>query len=221
MQIEFNANKRDLQGTGASRRLRRAHRIPGILYGGTEAPQAIDMDHNELFQLMRKEVFYSSVLTVNLGGAKQMCLLRDVQRHPYRMQILHVDFQRIDATHAIHQKIPLHFVNADIAPGVKLGGGMVSHTMNDIDVKCLPADLPAFIEVDLKDLAAGQSIHVSQLALPKGVEVVHHGEGDPVVASIIMKGGGAVEEEAEAAPAAVAPAAPAAPVKKAERVDKR
>ena len=221
MQLEFNANKRDGQGTGASRRLRRTGRVPGILYGGQSAPQQIDIDHNELFQLLRKEAFYSSVLNVNLEGKKEMCLLRDVQRHPYRMQILHVDFQRIDATHAIHQKIPLHFVNADIAPGVKLGGGMVSHTMNDIDVKCLPADLPAFIEVDLKDLVAGQSIHVSQLALPKGVEVVHHGEGDPVVASIIMKGGGAVEEEAEAAPAAVAPAVPAAPVKKAERVDKR
>ena len=137
------------------------------------------------------------------------------------MQILHVDFQRIDATHAIHQKVPLHFINADIAPGVKIGGGMVSHVMNDVDVKCLPADLPSFIEVDLKDLAAGQAIHVSQLPLPKGVEIVHHGEGDPVVANILMKGGSAGEEEAEAAPAAVAPAAPAAPVKKAERVDKR
>ena len=220
MQLEFNAKKREGQGTGASRRLRRAGRVPGILYGGVAAPQQIDIDHNELFQLLRKEAFYSSVLNVNLDGAKEMCLLRDVQRHPYRMQILHVDFQRIDATHKIHQKVPLHFVNADIAPGVKLGGGMVSHTMNDIDVKCLPADLPAFIEVDLKDLAAGQSIHVSQLALPKGVEVVHHGEGDPVVASIVMKGGGAVEEP-EAAPVAVAPAAPAKPEKKAERVDKR
>jgi len=221
MQLEFNANKRDGQGTGASRRLRRTGRVPGILYGGQSAPQQIDIDHNELFQLLRKEAFYSSVLNVNLEGKKEMCLLRDVQRHPYRMQILHVDFQRIDATHAIHQKVPLHFINADIAPGVKIGGGMVSHVMNDVDVKCLPADLPSFIEVDLKDLAAGQAIHVSQLPLPKGVEIVHHGEGDPVVANILMKGGSAGEEEAEAAPAAVAPAAPAAPVKKAERVDKR
>jgi large subunit ribosomal protein L25 len=219
MQLEFNANKRDGQGTGASRRLRRTGRVPGILYGGPSAPQQIDIDHNELFQLLRKEAFYSSVLNVNLEGAKEMCLLRDVQRHPYRMQILHVDFQRIDATHTIHQKVPLHFINAEIAPGVKLGGGMVSHTMNDIDVKCLPADLPAFIEVDLKDLAAGQSIHVSQLVLPKGVEVVQHGEGDPVVASIVMKGAGPAEEP-EAAPVVVA-AAPAAPARKAERVDKR
>jgi large subunit ribosomal protein L25 len=142
----------------------------------------------------------------------------DVQRHPYRMQILHVDFQRVDATHKIHQKVPLHFINADIAPGVKLSGGIVSHVMNEVDVKCLPADLPTFIEVDLKDLVAGHSLHVSQLALPKGVEVVHHGEGDPVVATILVKGG-AVAEEAEAQ-AVVAPAA-AAPAKKAERVDKR
>jgi large subunit ribosomal protein L25 len=219
MQLEFNAKKRDGQGTGASRRLRRTGRVPGILYGGTATPQQIDIDHNELYQLLRKEAFYSSVLNVNLDGAKEMCLLRDVQRHPYRMQILHVDFQRIDATHMIHQKVPLHFVNADIAPGVKLGGGMVSHVMNDVDVKCLPADLPTFIEVDLKDLAAGTSIHVSQLALPKGVEVVHHGEGDPVVVTITMKGG-AQAEEPEAAPVVVA-AAPAAPVRKAERVDKR
>ncbi len=219
MQLEFNANKRDGQGTGASRRLRRTGRVPGILYGGPTAPQQIDIDHNELFQLLRKEAFYSSVLNVNLEGQKEMCLLRDVQRHPYRMQILHVDFQRIDATHKIHQKVPLHFVNADIAPGVKLGGGMVSHVMNDVDVKCLPADLPAFIEVDLKDLDAGNSIHVSQLALPKGVEIVHHGEGDPVVATIMMKGGAAEEVEVVAAP--VVAAAPAAPVRKAERVDKR
>ena len=219
MQLEFGAKKRDDQGTGASRRLRRTGRVPGILYGGTAAPQSIDIDHNELFQLQRKEAFYSSVLTINIDGAKEICLFRDIQRHPYRMQILHVDFQRIDATHKIHQKVPLHFINADIAPGVKLSGGMVSHVMNDVDVKCLPADLPTFLEVDLKDLVAGHSIHVSQLVLPKGVEVVHHGEGDPVVATILLKGGGSAVEEVEAAP--VVAAAPAAPVKKAERVDKR
>ena len=220
MQLEFNANKRDGQGTGASRRLRRTGRVPGILYGGAGAAQSIDINHNELFQLLRKEAFYSSVLNVNLDGKKEMCLLRDVQRHPYRPVILHVDFQRIDAAHKIHQKVPLHFVNAEIAPGVKLGGGMVSHVMNDVNVKCLPADLPSFIEVDLKELDAGNSIHVSQLVLPKGVEVVHHGEGDPVVATIMMKGGSAAEDEPEVAAPVVA-AAPAAPVRKAERVDKR
>jgi large subunit ribosomal protein L25 len=219
MQIEFSAKKRDGQGTGASRRLRRTGRVPGIIYGGTGAAQSIDIDHNELFQLMRKEAFYSSVLTANIDGVKEICLFRDVQRHPYRIQILHIDFQRIDATHKIHQKVPLHFINADIAPGVKLNGGMVSHVTNEVDVKCLPADLPAFIEVDLKDLASGQSIHISQLALPAGVEVVHHGDADPVVATIMLKGGSATTEEVEVAP--VVAAAPAAPVRKAERVDKR
>jgi len=220
MQLEFNANKRDGQGTGASRRLRRTGRVPGILYGGGATPQQIDIDHNELFQLLRKEAFYSSVLNVNLEGKKEMCLLRDVQRHPYRPVILHVDFQRIDASHKIHQKVPLHFVNADIAPGVKLGGGMVSHVMNEVDVKCLPADLPTFIEVDLKDLASGNSIHVSQLVLPKGVEIVHHREGDPVVATIMMKGGSAAEE-VEEAPVAVAAPVEKKAEKKSEKTDKR
>jgi large subunit ribosomal protein L25 len=227
MQIEFNAKQREAQGTGASRRLRNAGRIPGILYGGEAAAQPIEMDHNELFQALRKEAFYSSVLTMNLGGQKQMCLLRDVQRHPFKALILHLDFQRIDASHKIHQKVPLHFVNADVAPGVKLGGGMVQHVITDIDVKCLPKDLPSFIEVDLKDLAAGHSMHVSELKLPAGVELVLHKGEDPVVATIVVRGGGAASEEAvEAAPAAeAAVAAPApekkAPEKKSEKTDKR
>ena len=158
MQFEINATKREVQGSSASRRLRRAGRVPGILYGGTALPQAIEFDHNELFQHLRKEAFYSSVLTMNVDGAKEMCLLRDVQRHAYKPLILHVDFQRIDATHQIHQKVRLHFVNADIAPGVKLSGGMVQHVMTEVDVKCLPKDLPPFIEVDLKDLVGGASM---------------------------------------------------------------
>ena len=195
MEIEFNATKRVTQGTGASRRLRRAGRVPGILYGGAGEPQSIDIDHNELFQHLRKEAFYSSVLAMNLDGSKQTCLLRDVQRHPYRQQILHVDFQRIDATHQIHQKVPLHFVNADIAPGVKLSGGMVQHVMTELDVRCLPKDLPAFIEVDLKDLIGGHSLHLSEVKLPAGVEAVVHKGEDPVVATIVVRGGGAAAEE--------------------------
>ncbi|HQR03882.1 MAG: 50S ribosomal protein L25/general stress protein Ctc [Proteobacteria bacterium] len=216
MSFEINATKREQQGTSASRRLRRASRVPGIVYGGTAKPQSIDMDHNDVFQALRKEAFYSSVLNLNVDGQKETVLLRDVQRHPYKAIILHVDFQRVDANRAIHQKVPLHFVNGDVAPGVKTQGGMVSHVMTDVNVKCLPGDLPAFIEVDLKDLSAGHSIHVSQLALPKGVEVVHHGEGDPVVATILVKGGGKADEEPVAdAPAAAPAAAPApAPEKK-------
>ncbi|CAB1370787.1 50S ribosomal protein L25/general stress protein Ctc [Denitratisoma oestradiolicum] len=207
MQFEINAKKRDLQGSSASRRLRRDGRVPGIVYGAPGAPQSIDIDHNELFQALRKEAFHSSVVTLNIEGEKQMALLRDVQAHAYKAIVLHVDFQRVDATHKVHQKVPLHFINADIAPGVKTQGGMISHVMTEVDVKCLPGDLPAFIEVDLKDMSSGHSIHVSQLPLPKGVEVVHHGEGDPVVATLLVKGGKA-DEEAEA-PAAEAAAAPA------------
>jgi large subunit ribosomal protein L25 len=221
MQLEFNANKRDGQGTGASRRLRRTGRVPGILYGGGVTPQSIDIDHNELFQLLRKEAFYSSVLNVNLDGKKEMCLLRDVQRHPYRPVILHADFQRVDAAHKLHQKVPLHFVNADVSPGVKLSGGMVQHVMTDLDVRCLAKDLPAFIEVDLKDMVTGHSMHVSHLVLPAGVEAVLHKGEDPVVATVIVRGGKAEEEvvEAEVAPVAAAAAAPAE--KKSEKTDKR
>jgi len=199
MQFQINATQREVQGSSASRRLRRSGRVPGILYGGTTAPQMIEFDHNELYQALRKEAFHSSVIHMNLAGMQQMCLLRDVQMHPYKLIIKHVDFQRIDATQKIHQKVPLHFINAEIAPGVKLDGGMVQHVATELDVKCLPKDLPEFIEVDLKDLKGGQAIHVSQIALPPGVEIVHHGEGDPVVASIVVRGGGAASD-VESAP---------------------
>ena len=224
MQLEFNANKRDDQGTGASRRLRRTGRVPGILYGGTAKPQSIDIDHNELFQLLRKEAFYSSVLNVNLDGIKEMCLLRDVQRHPYRPVILHADFQRVDATKKLHQKVPLHFVNADVSPGVKLSGGMVQHVLTDLNVRCLAQDLPSFIEVDLKDMVQGHSLHVSELKLPAGVEAVMHKGEDPVVATVIVRGGKADEEADAAAAVEAAPVAAAAPApveKKSEKTDKR
>lgn len=203
MQYEFNAQPRTLQGTGASRRLRKAGRVPGVVYGGEKSAQAIDIDHNEIWHKLRKEAFHSSVLNMNLGGASETVLLRDIQMHPFKRQILHLDFQRIDATHQIHQKVPLHFINADIAPGVKLQGGIVSHVINELDVKCLPGDLPEFIEVDLKELSAGHSIHVTALKLPKGVEAVLHKGEDPVVVTIAIPRGGLTEE---AAPAAAAPA---------------
>jgi large subunit ribosomal protein L25 len=202
MQIEFKATKRVEQGTGASRRLRRAGRIPGIIYGAETEAQAIDVDHNELYHLLKKEAFHASVLSVELDGAKQNVVLRDTQWHPFRQQVLHLDFQRVDATHKLHLKVPLHFVNGDASPAVKLGGCMISHTITELDVECLAANLPEFIEVDLKTLQAGESIHVSQLSLPAGVAIVAHGEGDPVVATALTVKGAATEEAAEGEAAA-------------------
>ena len=201
MQFEINASKRTLQGSGASRRLRHANKVPGIIYGGTAAPVMIELPHNELLLALRKEAFHSSIISLKIGGATETVVLRDSQMHPYKPLVLHVDFLRVDATHAIHQKVPLHFVNADIAVGVKLSGGVVSHAMNEVDVACMPQDLPAFIEVDLKDLEGGQTLHVSQLSYPKGVKPVMHGEDDPVVVAITVKKAAAAEGE-EAAPAA-------------------
>ena len=200
MKFELNAYKRELQGSGASRRLRRANKVPGIIYGGAAAPALIELDHNDLLLALRKEAFHSSVLSLKIDGKVETVLLRDSQMHPYKPLVLHVDFLRVDATHAIHQKVPLHFVNADIAVGVKLDGGVVSHAMNEIDVACLPQDLPAFIEVNLKDLKGGQTLHVSQLAYPQGVKPVMHGDDDPVVVAITVKK--AAAEGEEAAPAA-------------------
>jgi large subunit ribosomal protein L25 len=203
MQISITAQSRTLQGTGASRRLRRANRIPAILYGGGHEPSLIDLDHNDLFHKLKLEAFHSSILTMELDGGKQQVLLRNVQMHPFRLLVLHLDFQRVAADQKVHMKVPLHFVNADIAPGVKLSSGLVSHVMNEVDVSCLPKDLPEFIEVDLKDLTAGHSIHLSQLSVPEGVEFVTPKGEDPTVVTIIIPRAVAAEEAAAgAAPAA-------------------
>ena len=198
MQFEMNAQSRNEQGTGASRRLRRTGKVPAIVYGGSEAAQAIELDHNTILLNLRKEAFHASVLTLNIDGKKRSVLLRDSQMHAYKPLVLHVDFQRVDANQKLHQKVPLHFVNADIAPGVKLSGGIVSHVMNEVEVSCLPANLPAFIEVDMKDLKVAQSIHAKELVLPKGVSLVLHGQDNPVVAAISAKKGGSDEEAAAA-----------------------
>jgi len=200
MQIEINATKRDTQGTGASRRLRRAGRVPGIVYGGGKDAQSVDFDHKELYFGLKNEAFHSSVLTLNLDGAKESVLLRDFQMHPYKPFLQHVDFQRVDATHKVHVKVPLHFLNADTAPGVKQSGGVVSHIYTEVDVVCLPADLPEFIEVDLSELASGHSLHMSHLKLPKGVELTGlHGEDPTVVTILGAKAEAAEEGEAPAA----------------------
>lgn len=197
MKIEIKAEPRSLQGTGASRRLRRESKVPGILYGAGKDAQPIQLDHKDLYFKLKTEAFHSSILDMEIGSDKLQVLLRDYQMHPFKMQVLHADFQRVAADRKIHMKIPLHFVNADIAPGVKVAGGAVQHIANELDITCLPKDLPEFIEVDLKDLHAGHSIHVSGLKLPAGVESVALAKGDDItVATIVMTRAMSAEEEA-------------------------
>ncbi len=162
MQFEVIANARTLQGTGASRRLRRAGTVPGIVYGGEAAPVAIETNHNDLLLKMKKEAFYSSVINMVIDGKKEQVLLRDYQTHAYKQLILHVDFQRVDATHELHIKVPLHFVNEEAGPGVKLNGGLVNHVTTELDIHCLAKDLPEFIEVDLGAMNIGDNIHASR-----------------------------------------------------------
>lgn len=195
MQFELIAQSRTLQGTSASRRLRRASKVPGIVYGGAAAAQNIEVDHNDLLLKLKKEAFHSSIINLVIDGKKEQVLLRDTQRHAYKLQVLHVDFQRVDATHELHIKVPLHFINEEVAPGVKLGGGLVNHVVTEVEVHCLAKDLPEFIEVDLSALKVGDSIHLSQLKLPNGVQLVAHASDD-VVVGIVGKGGAAEGEAA-------------------------
>src|SRR5450432_550245 len=185
-QHEFTAFPRGTEGRGASRRLRRSGRAPGIVYGGTANPQPIELDHNALIHALRKEAFHSSILTMKFEGAAQRVLLRDVQMHPFRNEVLHVDFQRVEENHKIHIKVPLHFTHAEDSPAHKTTDAIISHVLTELDVSCLPKDLPAFIEVDLSTLAVGQSIHVAILTLPPGVTAVTRGGESPVVATAIV-----------------------------------
>jgi len=202
MHIEINAQKREMQGTGASRRLRHAGRVPGVVYGGDKAAQMIDLDHNELYHRLKQEAFHASILLLNFDGSKEQVLLRDTQMHPYKQAVMHVDFQRVSQQGKVHMKVPLHFINAETAPGVKLSHGTVTHVLTEVDVSCLPKDLPEFIAVDLGSLEAGHSIHLSGLALPAGVELVDllHGNDKAAVSIAAPRGGvAAAEGEGEAA----------------------
>jgi len=206
--IEFTAFARNTEGRGASRRMRRAGKAPGIVYGGTVAPTPIELDHNALFHALRGEAFHSSILTMKLDGAATKVLLRDVQMHPFRNEILHVDFQRVEENKKIHMKVPLHFIKGDESPAVKLSAAIISHVTTDLNIACLPKDLPGFIEVDLSALEVGHALHVSSVKLPSGVSVVTRGKNDPVVAAAIVPRA-QVETEEETAAAATAAAAAA------------
>ena len=213
--IEITAMSRSLQGTGASRRLRGTGKVPGIIYGGEEPAKNVEFDHNGLFHQLKQEAFHASILSMNVDGKKQRVLLRDVQMHPWKQLVLHVDFQRVSANKKIHMKVPLHFINADISPGVKTGGGIVSHVMNEMDITCLPDDLPEFIEVDLQALEIGAAVHLADLKIPNGVESVQLVRGDNAVVATVQIPRAIVEPEpvvaaAVAEGAAVEGAAPAA-----------
>jgi large subunit ribosomal protein L25 len=208
MKIEIKAEPRSLQGTGASRRLRRESKVPGILYGAGKEAQPIQLDHKDLYFKLKMEAFHASILDMEIGAEKAQVLLRDYQMHPFKQMILHADFQRVAADRKIHVKVPLHFINADISPGVKLAGGLVQHVQNDLDIICLPKDLPEFIEVDLVQLQAGHSLHVSGMKLPAGVESVALAKGDDLtIATVVIPRVVTAEEEAAEATVAAPSAA--------------
>ncbi|MCE1182538.1 MAG: 50S ribosomal protein L25/general stress protein Ctc [Rhodocyclales bacterium] len=199
MQFEVIASARSVQGSGASRRLRRAGTVPGIVYGGEAAPVAIETNHNDLLLKLKKEAFHSSIINLVVDGKKEQVLLRDFQTHAYKPLVLHIDFQRVDATHELHIKVPLHFTNEEEGAGVKFNGGLVNHVITEIEVHCLAKDLPEFIEVDLGAMNVGDNVHASQIKLPAGVALVKHGEEDPIVVSIVAGKGAKAAEEGAAA----------------------
>ena len=211
--MKFVAFERAKQGTGASRRLRVTGRTPGIVYGGTAEPLLIEIDHNALWHAIKKEAFHASVLDMELAGKEHKVLLRDVQMHPFKQLILHIDFQRVDATTKLHMKVPLHFSGDELSPAIKTDGCIANHVVTEIEVLCLPSDLPEFIAVDLSKLKKGSSLHLNDIVLPKGVTAVTHGKNNPVIVSVV-----AIAGAAEAAPAAAdAAAAPAAGAKAAAK----
>ena len=195
------ATTRKAQGTGASRRLRRADKLPGIVYGGNQPAAPIELEHNPIFFALRKEKFHASILTMELDGVEQLVVLRAFQMHPYKPQVMHIDFQRIMPDQEVTMRVPLHFSGDEISPAVKVSKCIISHTVSYVEVACLPRDLPEFIEVDLSKMEDGMTLHSTELVVPAGVRVVT----DTVVASVITP-----VEEVVTAPAADAAAAPAA-----------
>jgi large subunit ribosomal protein L25 len=216
--MKFTAFERTVQGTGASRRLRNAQKVPGIVYGaGT--PAMIELDHNALFFALKKEAFHSSLLDMELAGKTEQVLLRDYQMHPFKPIVMHIDFQRVDATTKVTKKVPLHYVNEENSVAVKTDGCVVNHIVNEVNIQCLASQLPEFITVDLGELTKGQSLHVSDIQLPAGTKVVTHGKPNPVIVSANVQ---AAEVE-EVAPAPVVAAAAPAPTKakKTEKQNKK
>ena len=207
--MKIIATTRQAQGTGASRRLRRANKLPGIVYGDKSGATPIELEHNPIFYALRKEKFHASILTMELDGKEELVVLRAFQMHPYKPQVLHIDFQRVNANENVVMSVPLHFFGAENSPAVKVSKGLISHARSSIEVSCLPKNLPEFISVDLSGLTAQTTLRISDLQLPEGVSAVVHGNEDPVLVSVVTKGGADEEEASEGAEAA-ATATPAA-----------
>ena len=201
--MKFVAFERAMQGTGASRRLRITGRTPGIVYGGTGEPILIELDHNALWHAIKKEAFHASILEKELGGKEQKVLLRDLQMHPYKQQVLHIDFQRVEARTRLTMKVPLHYSGEEESPAVKAENCLVNHVLTELTISCFPADVPESIDIDLSALKKGSPLHLKDIKLPKGVKFVAKGQDNPVLVSV-----SAIVEEVEAAPAdgAAAPA---------------
>ena len=202
-QFEVEATIRQEIGKGASRRLRHEKKVPGVIYGGGKEPVSLTLEHNKLSKSLENEAFYSHILTLKTGAESERVILKDVQRHPYKALIIHVDFQRVRADEKLYMHVPLHFIGGDKAPGVK-EGGIISHVENDVEISCLPDNLPEYIEVDISELALNQNLHLSDLKLGKGVEIVALAQGDDktIVSLHIPR----IEEEPIAAEAPLAPA---------------
>ena len=214
--MKFVAYERAKQGTGASRRLRNTGKAPGIVYGGEGQPQLIELDHNALWHALKKEAFHSTILEMDLAGKTAKVLLRDVQMHPFKQQVLHIDFQRVDARTKLHMKVPMHYIKAEESQAVKFESCVVNHVISELDISCLPADLPEFIEVDLSGLKKGVSLHLNEITLPKGVTAVTRGKPNPVLVSVVS----VAEAEETAAAAEGGAAAPAAEAAKPDGKDK-
>ena len=197
--MKFIAFERAMQGTGASRRLRITGRTPGIVYGGTGDALLIEIDHNALWHAIKKEAFHASIIEMELGGKDHKVLLRDLQMHPFKQQILHIDFQRVEAKTRMTVKVPLHYSGEEESPAVKTEACLVNHVLTELTISCFPADIPESIAVDLSGLKKGSSLHVKDITLPKGVKFVAKGQENPVLVSVT-----AIAEEIEAAPEAAA-----------------
>jgi len=214
--MKFVAFERAKQGTGASRRLRITGRTPGIVYGGAGQPQLIELDHNALWHALKKEVFHSTILDMEFNASTSKVLLRDVQMHPFKQLVLHIDFQRVEADTKLQMKVPLHFSGQDESPAVKVDHCLITHVATELSISCLPADLPEFIAVDLSGLKKGTSLHVKDLVLPAGVSAVTRGKENPVLVSVVTPAAEAAEvAAADAAPAAAGKAGAKAPAAKA------